>query len=85
MGMEWRNQILAESTGRLTSPGLSFPAEQRGRAIHSALTIVHSPTRASVSPAVHRGWGSGLGATSTPFWCPFAAQAGRAPPPRPLW
>lgn len=80
-GRNWENQTLAERTGPLTSQSLSFPSGQKGRATCRALPTSYSPTRASVSPAVQRGWGPGLGARRAPLGLAPPYAAGSAGPP----
>lgn len=61
VGLKWGrnrgNQTIAERTGPLTSPSLSFPSGQKGRAPCCALPTSHLPTPVSVLPTFERGWG----------------------------
>lgn len=78
----WENQILAEFTGPLTSPGLSFLAGQRGWATALRSQVRTHPRGLSFScrpPEL----GSGIRAARTPVGFPLAAAAS-CTPDRPL-
>lgn len=78
-GRKSGNLILTEPTGLRTSPGLSFPSGQRGRAAHCMLTTAHSPTQ-FLPPSS----GAGVRAWEPRAYLPAPAVSGwppTAPPP----